>query len=129
MGVGAAFTAGWLGILVGFLTGMTMGLVYQNDARLGGYSAKARRYVRLGHIACIALGMITILACLCTRMGFEFPPISLLLLVIGMISMPISCWVTAVTPKGFYLFPIPSFTLSGAVILMVISHLTGAPHV
>jgi hypothetical protein len=121
-----ALHAGWISILTGFLAGTAMGAFYRNDARLGGYSSKARRYVRLGHIACEALGMIVILAALCTKLGYVFPDASLLLLVIGMISMPISCWVTAFWEKGFYLFPIPSFSLSGAVVLMLIRQFGGS---
>lgn len=114
-----SIAAGWMGILFCFVTGMMIGLLSVNDAWLGGYADKARRYMRLGHIACAALGIINILAGLCALNGFLISETALICLLVGLITMPIACWITVFTPKGFHLFPIPSLSLMAGAILIL----------
>jgi hypothetical protein len=103
------------------VTGAVIGLVVKQDSNFGGYSSKARRYIRLGHIACAALGMINVLAALSTKVGFAFPPLSLALLALGLVSMPLACWFHAATDKGYAVFPIPSLSLISAVVVFFAS--------
>lgn len=113
-----SIAAGWIGILMCFLTGMLMGLVTMNDAALGGYASKQRRYLRLGHIACAALGIVNILAGLCAVYG-HVSPLTEECFLIGLITMPLVCWITMWVPKAFFLFPIPSISLFAGVALIV----------
>ncbi|MCS7166565.1 MAG: hypothetical protein RMI91_13430 [Gemmatales bacterium] len=52
---------GWLLIAVGFATGVGLGLGFRREDFLCGYSSLRRRLLRLGHIACVALGMNNVL--------------------------------------------------------------------
>ena len=111
------YVLGWNGVLFCFLTGAVLGLVVKNDANLGGYDSIKRRYVRLGHIACGALGIINIMAAICAKSGFFFPNLSLALLAVGLIMMPISCFIHAFTKQGYYFFWLPSTSLITAVVI------------
>lgn len=102
-----------------FVTGMLMGIITKNDDALGGYTGRSRRYVRLGHIACGALGMISILAGLSSQAGFLFTPAALFLLLVGLVSMPLACWFNAFNLKLFPLFAVPSASLIAATVLVV----------
>jgi hypothetical protein len=53
---------GWGLMLSGLLVGAGMGLFFHDDDFLGGYSSFRRRLFRLGHIACVALGVLNVLA-------------------------------------------------------------------
>ena len=111
--------AGWMGILSAFGTGMLLGLVTQWTQLLGAHGDASRKYVRLGHIAMAALGMINILAGICIKVGFAFSPITQTLLIVGMITMPLACFITAYHKHGFFLFPIPAMSLFMAVVYML----------
>src|SRR5688500_9360107 len=52
---------GWFWILVGFISGMVMGLRFAHEDWLGGYQSHARRMLRLGHISFVGLGVLNIL--------------------------------------------------------------------
>src|SRR5947208_97719 len=52
---------GWCLLLSAFVTGAILGLFFDQDAFLGGYSSFRRRLIRLGHIAQAALGMVNVL--------------------------------------------------------------------
>lgn len=105
---------GWLGIFSGFLSGMVIGLIVWNDKNMGGYASIKRRYIRLGHIAMAALGMINVLAGLTVQIGLPLPPQTLVLLGVGLITMPITCFIYAFNKYGFYLFPLPATSLTAA---------------
>ncbi len=51
---------GWIFVLGGLVMGLVMGVKFQREDWLGGYSAFPRRMVRLAHVALVALGMINI---------------------------------------------------------------------
>ena len=52
---------GWAWICVGLILGLVMGMRAEGEQWLGGYNSLTRRYLRLGHIAFIALSIINIL--------------------------------------------------------------------
>jgi hypothetical protein len=55
---------GWSMILVGFASGAALGLFFHHENFLGGYGSFRRRMLRLGHIACAALGMLNLIVAL-----------------------------------------------------------------
>ena len=57
-GVGAGLCAG---VVTGFLSGMILGLRAEGEQWLGGYASLTRRYLRLAHVAFVALSIINIL--------------------------------------------------------------------
>src|SRR4051812_25352998 len=55
------WAAGWVMILLGFLTGVPVGLFFHRDEFWGGYSSFRRQIFRLGHIAFVELGILNLL--------------------------------------------------------------------
>ncbi|HXR49058.1 MAG TPA: hypothetical protein VN784_16610, partial [Candidatus Limnocylindrales bacterium] len=51
----------WLWILLGFVTGMALGLFFHHENWLGGYGSFKRRMYRLGHISFFGLGAVNLL--------------------------------------------------------------------
>lgn len=52
--------SGWIGILIGVLSGALIGLRFGHEQWLGGYASWSRRMVRLGHIAFIGVGLLNL---------------------------------------------------------------------
>ncbi|MDO8538870.1 MAG: hypothetical protein Q7S40_00405 [Opitutaceae bacterium] len=119
----ANLLAGWIGFLAGAVTGALMGLFFHRDNWLGGYDSFPRRMLRLGHIACFGLGLINILFAL-TAASLPAPEsaaarIASLLLIIGMITMPLNCFLTAWKKPFRHAFVIPAgSTLVGIICLL-----------
>ncbi|MBI5693326.1 MAG: YtxH domain-containing protein [Verrucomicrobia bacterium] len=115
-------TTGWIGFLAGAVTGALIGLFFHREEWLGGYNSWSRRLLRLGHIACFGLGLINILFALSTA-GLS-PTRTLhaasLLLVVGMVTMPLNCFLSAWRKPFRHLFFIPAgSTLLGILCLVV----------
>src|SRR6186997_2966263 len=97
MNFSANLIAGWTGFLAGAVTGALMGLCFHRENWLGGYGSFPRRMLRLGHIACFGLGLINILFAL-TAVTLPLSPLARaasILLVVGMITMPTTCFLTS----------------------------------
>ncbi len=114
--------AGWLGFLAGAVTGALMGLCFHREDWLGGYGSFPRRLIRLGHIACFGLGLINILFALTAA---TLPPsasarLGSLCLIVGMVTMPLNCFLTAWKKPFRHLFFIPAgSTLAGIAGLLL----------
>lgn len=114
--------AGWCGFLAGAVTGALIGLFFHREDWLGGYNSWSRRLLRLGHIACFGLGLINILFALSAAALPPSPTLRLgsLLLVIGMITMPLNCFLSAWKKPFRHAFFIPAgSTLFGIVCLLL----------
>ncbi len=116
---------GWGLLLSGFVTGAAIGLFFHRPDFLGGYTAFSRRILRLGHISQAALGMVNILYGLS-----PWPHGSLweaqaasICFIVGGISMPTVCYLTAWKEPFRHLFFIPVTSL----ILATIYTLQGGP--
>lgn len=104
--------AGWTGICLGFVSGAWLGLATSDDAAFGGYASLNRRYLRLGHIALAALGMVNVQAGLTTQAGFPMPDLARALLLAGLALMPLACFLHAAGVKRrTALFALPAGTL------------------
>jgi hypothetical protein len=109
---------GWATILVGFLSGIWFGLNFHKDAWLGGYASFQRRLIRLGHVAVIALGAINILyAHSAARLDANESQLAQIswLLMIGAVTMPLCCVLTAWNRKFQPTFVIPVASLIAGV--------------
>ena len=53
--------AGWSLVLAGFASGALLGFGFHRETFWGGYASLRRRLVRLGHVACVALGVLNLL--------------------------------------------------------------------
>lgn len=104
----------WLWMLLGFVTGMLLGMGFHKEGWLGGYGSLQRRLYRLGHIACFALGAVNLLFALtiitigARGAGVEIASWGF---VIGAISMPVCCVLMAHWPKLHLIFAVPVVSL------------------
>ncbi len=114
---------GWLWILLGFITGMVLGMFFHGEEWLGGYGSFKRRMYRLGHISFFGLGAVNLLFCLTVH---NFPLAGSLIhfassaFIIGAISMPVCCVVMAHFPKAHMIFAVPVVSLiTGGVLILL----------
>ena len=111
------FIAAWAGILLSFLVGSAMGLRFYNPQWLGGYASWPRRMLRLGHVSLVALPLLNI-ASVFFLVHFHLAGTGvnwlLALLLVGQISMPLVCLLSAYKPRFRHLFPIPVISLVAA---------------
>jgi hypothetical protein len=122
MNFSANLFAGWMGFLAGAVTGALMGLFFHRENWLGGYGSFPRRMIRLGHIACFGLGLINILAALTavTLEPFPLGNVASSLLVLGMITMPLNCFLTAWRKPFRHLFFVPAGSTLGGILCLLL---------
>ncbi len=104
----------WLWILLGFTSGMALGMFFHGENWLGGYASFKRRMYRLGHISFFGLGAVNLLFCLTVQNFSLAGPLihfASLAFIIGAISMPVCCVVMAHFPKTHLIFAVPVITL------------------
>ena len=115
------FYTGWIAFLVGIIAGAVSGLNFYSEDFLGGYSSWQRRLVRLAHISFFGIGLINLVFALTVRAlgittGLTFASV---MLVVGAISMPLVCYLSAYRPPLRHLFFIPVLSvLIGVIILL-----------
>jgi hypothetical protein len=117
----------WLWILLGFLSGMVLGMFFHGEQWLGGYASLKRRMYRLGHISFFGLGVLNLLFVLTVQ---NFAPagalvhVASLAFIIGAVAMPVCCVVMAHFPKTHLIFAVPvvSLIIGGALILTQMFH-------
>jgi hypothetical protein len=114
----------WLWILLGFLSGMILGLFFHREDWLGGYTSLKRRMYRLGHISLFALGAVNLLFWLTVK-TLSAPGANLGVaswaFALGAITMPLCCLLMAHFPKTRTLFAVPVVSLITAGVLTLLS--------
>jgi hypothetical protein len=111
------FIASWAGILLGFLVGSAMGLRFYDPQWLGGYGSWPRRMLRLGHVSMVALPLLNFASVFSVaHFHLEGGGIKALLglLLVGQVSMPLVCFLSAYKPGFRRLFPVPVVSLTAA---------------
>ena len=117
----ANWYAGWALILMGFVGGTGLGLFFHRDDFLGGYASWPRRLLRLGHIACAALGILNVaygLSPIPDAHGWR-PQTAAMGLIVGGITMPLVCFLSAWWKPFNRLFFIPVTALCAAAALIL----------
>jgi hypothetical protein len=105
---------------LGFGGGFVFGLFFHRDDWLGGYASFKRRLYRLAHLATLALAMINILFYLTVqRLPYPNPAIDIASwgFILGAVTMPIACLITAHRVDARAVFLIPVVNLVGAAII------------
>ncbi len=113
-----SWRAGWILILLGFLSGAVVGLGFHRSDFGGGYDSWRRRLVRLGHVAFVALGMVNLLFAAGLAAGFTTgqPVLGAVALALGGLLMPVNCLLAAWRPGFRHLFAIPVLLLGTGVV-------------
>jgi len=104
----------WAWLMAGLLSGVLLGLGFHKDAFLGGYSGWRRRLLRLGHISFFGTGLFNLFAALTWQVfGLNDGKMALAawLLIIGAVTMPTACGLSAWRKPLRVLFPVPVIAL------------------
>jgi hypothetical protein len=115
--------AGWVGILLGVVSGATIGLFFHREDWMGGYQAYRRRMIRLGHISFFGLGFINLLFALSLpllALQSSFAWVVSASLILGAVTMPLCCFLTAWRKPLRYFFPIPVLSVLVSVVAILI---------
>ena len=115
-----AWSGGWMLVLAGMVSGAVLGLFFHRASFLGGYDSWARRLLRLGHIACIALGFLNLLASLASWRDPSLAWPASVALVGGGVAMPLTCWAAAFARPARHLFFLPVASLVTGVTLVLL---------
>lgn len=111
--------AAWIGILLGLTSGIVPGLLFHNKDWMGGYGSWRRRLTRLGHIsffgiAALNLGYFLTIQSLPAQPGSTLASV---LFVVGAVSMPSICYLSAWKKMFRHLFFIPVSSLILATLI------------
>ena len=108
--------AGWLGMLLGVLSGAVIGLFFAKKDWMGGYGSFRRRLMRLGHIAFFGIGFLNILYAVTLPyldLSQRLTSVASIGLLLSMATMSLICFLAAWHKPLRHLFPIP---VSGALV-------------
>jgi hypothetical protein len=111
----------WLAILLGLLTGTALGLFFHDENWMGGYGSWRRRMVRLGHIAFFGTGLLNLVFILSLEhfgLGAP-PPVASMGFLIGALTMPTVCFLSAWRDsfRRLFFIPVASLILATADLL------------
>jgi hypothetical protein len=107
------FQIAWFAILAGLITGAAIGLFFHRENWLGGYGSWRRRMIRLGHISFFGTGVLNLAFVLSVHhLGLEHPPpVASAGFIIGVITMPSVCFLSAWRDSFRHLFFVPVSSL------------------
>ncbi len=117
-----ALRAGWAGFLGGVISGAIIGLKFHKETWLGGYASRERRMVRLGHISFFGIGMICLFYGLSLRAldhGGSLALAGSSCLITALVTMPSTCFLTALRPTFRHLFFIPVLSAAGGIVIQL----------
>ena len=115
--------AAWIGIFLGTLAGAVQGTFFHEEKWLGGYGSWRRRMTRLGHISFFGIAFINLIFVF-TVFYLDIKGTILilpsLLFIIGAITMPLICYLSAFKKFFRHLFFIPVLSvLTGTIIFIL----------
>ncbi len=118
----------WLWVVLGLISGAVLGLNFHREDWLGGYASLRRRLYRLGHISFFGLALINLMFYFTAR---TMAPTTTALdvaswgFLIGALTMPVCCLVTAHWPRGraFFVVPVASLITGGLTTLWEVAKL------
>ena len=104
---------GWIAILIGLTAGAALGTFFHREAWLGGYGSWRRRMLRLVHISLVGTGLLNVAFALSSEsLGLDpAPPIASVLFILGAVTMPTVCLLSAWRRAARHLFFIPVLSL------------------
>ena len=104
------FLVGWIGRLLGAVSGAAIGLFFHREGWAGGYGALRRRMIRLGHISFFGIGFLNFLFAL-TLAQVDLPDTHVRVasagFLLAIVAMPLTCFLTAWKKPFRHLFAIP----------------------
>ncbi|SRR6266511_2386121 len=121
-------TLAWLWIVLGFVSGLLLGLFFHHDHWLGGYTSFKRRLYRLAHISFFGLATVNFLFYFTARefgVGSPATVIASWGFILGAVSMPACCLLLAHQPglRALFLIPVLSLVTAGTLTLWKVAKL------
>ncbi len=105
-----SIAAGWIGVLLGIVSGAIIGLFFHREDWMGGYGSYRRRLTRLGHIAFFGMGIMNLFFGLCAK-TLSWPGDLVTAggigWIIALVGMPSICFLSAWRKPLRHLFAIP----------------------
>ena len=114
------FAVGWIGMLLGVLSGAAIGLLFHREDWMGGYNSFRRRLTRLGHISFFGLGFINFFFAISHQTAGVDPALAFpaaVAFTIGAIAMPTCCFLSAWRKPFRHLFFIPVTGVATGIVL------------
>lgn len=116
-------TFGWCWLFIGILEAIWIGLFAFQEEWLGGYTTLARRFLRLSHIAIMALSLTNILYGLCIdsiTLPLKVKKTGSFAMIIAAIFMPSLCLLSIVNKifQSFFFIPAVSFAIAIFIIAL-----------
>jgi len=105
----------WCWLTIGLIAGAVQGIGFHRESWMGGYGSWRRRLTRLGHIAFLGTGMLNIAFALTAHtldLSFEQTLEPGVLLIVGAVSMPTVCYLSAWRMRWRNLFFVPVLSLT-----------------
>lgn len=114
---------GWVGMLAGVLSGAIIGLFFHREDWMGGYQSYRRRLTRLGHISFFGLGFLNLLLAATSRdlsLTGRCLSIASWALMVGAVTMPLCCFLSAWRKPLRHLFPVPVLSVSTGILSILL---------
>ncbi len=107
------FYVGWVAILAGLVSGAALGMLFHREDWLDGYDSWRRRMLRLMHISMVGTGLLNLAFALSLQhvQLTSQPRIASVLFIIGAVSMPLVCGLSAWWKPMRQLFFVPVLSL------------------
>jgi hypothetical protein len=102
--------AGWLGMLLGVVSGAVIGLFFHREDWMGGYGSYRRRLTRLGHISFFGLALVNFSFAFTQHLVVLHAPwssVAMWAFLVGAVSMPACCFLSAWRKPFRHFFFIP----------------------
>jgi hypothetical protein len=118
--------AGWIGVLLGVLSGALFGLAFHKENWLGGYDSWSRRMLRLGHISFFGLALLNFMFSI--SIGLQalhgiLVQVGSAFFLLGAPTMPAACFLAAWKKTYKCLFPVPVASICLALVCVIASTL------
>jgi len=116
--------AGWLGMLLGVVSGAVIGLFFHREDWMGGYASYRRRLTRLGHISFFGLALVNFSFAFTQQLLALRAPWGAMAMwgfLIGAASMPACCFLSAWRKpfRHFFFIPVAGVLLGVSCVLFV----------
>jgi hypothetical protein len=116
--------AGWLGMLLGVISGAVIGLFFHREDWMGGYASYRRRLTRLGHISFFGLALVNFSFAFTQHvlaLSAPWNSLAMWAFLVGAASMPACCFLSAWRKPFRHFFFIPvSGVLFGVICVLVV---------
>jgi len=116
--------AGWLGMLLGVISGALIGLFFHREEWMGGYASYRRRLTRLGHISFFGLAFVNFCFAFTQAVLPLTAPwnhVALGCFLTGAATMPSVCFLSAWRKPFRHLFFIPVGSVLGGILTVLFS--------